>query len=119
MNAARLIQERDGSVDEAGRSKEGLLPWWGATSEQATRSDPRLARHPHTACLQAMPCTPPLPLAHTCASCRRPQENRISELPPTIGSCVSLTELYVGFNALTTLPDEIAGCQALKTLDVR
>jgi len=47
------------------------------------------------------------------------KENRISELPPTIGSCVSLTELYVGFNALTTLPDEIAGCQALKTLDVR
>jgi Leucine-rich repeat (LRR) protein len=47
------------------------------------------------------------------------KENRLVELPSSIGGCCALIELYLGFNALTALPDELGGCRELKTLDVR
>lgn len=50
----------------------------------------------------------------------RLRENRITALPPTLAGCVSLVELYVGCNQLSSLPPELGLLEEnLRTLELR
>eukprot|EP00884_Botryococcus_braunii_P023561 jgi/Botrbrau1/988/Bobra.114_1s0028.1 len=47
------------------------------------------------------------------------RQNRITAIPPEIGSCTCLIEIYLGYNLLKSVPRELGQLAALQTLDLR
>ncbi len=58
--------------------------------------------------LTSLPSIPPKTTKLNCAS------NKLTALPPDLGSMTALKEIDASTNTLTTIPAELAGCEALE-----